>query len=121
MVFPEAATARRGVPFYSAVPPGSAAGRVVASLCRRAGAPLLVEGRDWRIARARTSLGPAGPETRFDLASRGGAALDGLVVELDGQFSAAYVETDGGKGYTVTTHQPTAHPRCRCSLALRYT
>jgi hypothetical protein len=48
-------------------------------------------------------------------------ALDGLVVELDGQFSAAYVETDGGKGYTVTTHQPTAHPRCRCSLALRYT
>jgi dihydrofolate synthase / folylpolyglutamate synthase len=52
----KAAAARRGVPFVSGEPPSSAAGRVVAAACRRAGAPLVALGRDFRVAGVRTSF-----------------------------------------------------------------
>jgi dihydrofolate synthase/folylpolyglutamate synthase len=84
----KAAAARRWVPFLSAVPARSPAGRVVAGACRRAGAPLLVEGRDWTVARARTGLGAGGAETRFDLRVRGGPALRDLAVPLLGVHQA---------------------------------
>jgi dihydrofolate synthase/folylpolyglutamate synthase len=79
------ATARKGVPFYSAVPPLSAAGRVVGRLCRRAGAPLKLAGRDWRVKSARTSLGPA---TSFDLVLRGHRVLRGLSLPMLGVHQA---------------------------------
>jgi dihydrofolate synthase/folylpolyglutamate synthase len=85
----KAAAARRGVPFYSAVPAGSPAGRTVARLCRRAGAPLLRAGKDWAVAAAATSLGPGGPETRFDLALADGRRLEGLRVAMLGVHQAS--------------------------------
>jgi dihydrofolate synthase/folylpolyglutamate synthase len=84
----KAAAARRGVPFYSAVPAGTPAGRVVSALCRRAGAPLRVEGRDWAVSAARTGLAATGAETRFDLRLRGGKTLDRLTVPLLGVHQA---------------------------------
>src|SRR5689334_21378899 len=79
------ATARCGVPFYSAVPPDSPAGRVVGRLCRKAGAPLRLAGRDWRVLRPRTRLGP---ETTFDLAVRGRPAIEGLTLPMLGAHQA---------------------------------
>ena len=84
----KAAAARRSVPFYSAVPPRSPAGRTVARLCGRAGAPLLVAGRDWRVEGARTALRPDGPSTRFDLLLRDGRVLRDLAVPLLGVHQA---------------------------------
>jgi dihydrofolate synthase/folylpolyglutamate synthase len=52
----KAAAARAGVPFVSGEPPASVAGRVVAAACRRAGAPLVSLGRDFKVAGVRTSL-----------------------------------------------------------------
>ncbi|HEU4395888.1 MAG TPA: cyanophycin synthetase [Planctomycetota bacterium] len=84
----KAAAARRGVPFFSAVPAASPAGRAAARACRRAGAPLLLEGRDWTVARARTGLAGGRAETRFDLAVRGGPALRDLAMPLLGVHQA---------------------------------
>jgi dihydrofolate synthase/folylpolyglutamate synthase len=80
----KAATARRGVPFFSAVPPRTPAGRTVGRLCRKAGAPLLLAGRDWSVRRASTRLGP---ETRFDLL-HGGKLLEGLSLPVLGVHQA---------------------------------
>jgi dihydrofolate synthase/folylpolyglutamate synthase len=85
----KAAAAHRGVPFYSAAPARSPAGRTVARLCRRAGAPLRVAGRDWSVAGASTSLGPGGPRTRFDMRLRGGGSLGNLSVPLLGVHQAS--------------------------------
>jgi dihydrofolate synthase/folylpolyglutamate synthase len=91
----KAAAATRGAPFLSLVPPGSAAGRVVAARCRRAGAPLLVAGRDFEARGAATRLDADGPRTRFDLVLRPGfpgaprgATLPALEVPLLGAHQA---------------------------------
>jgi len=84
----KAAAARRGVPFFSAVPRRSPAGRATARACRRAGAPLLLEGREWTVAGARTALVPGGAATRFDLGVRGGPVLRDLAVPLLGVHQA---------------------------------
>jgi dihydrofolate synthase/folylpolyglutamate synthase len=84
----KAAAARRGVPFYSAVPAASPAGRVVAAACRAAGAPLLRAGREWIVRSARTGLGPGGPWTRFTLRRPGAEDLADLEVPLLGVHQA---------------------------------
>ncbi len=81
----KAAAARKGVPFYSAVPPRSAAGRTVGRICRRAGAPLRLAGREWRVSHARTSLGEG---TVFDLALRGRGTLRDLSLPMLGVHQA---------------------------------
>jgi dihydrofolate synthase/folylpolyglutamate synthase len=81
----KASTARRGVPFYSAVPPDSPAGRTVGRRSRRAGAPLHLAGRDWRVNRARTRLGP---ETTFDLHLRDHPPMTGLYLPMLGAHQA---------------------------------
>jgi dihydrofolate synthase/folylpolyglutamate synthase len=85
----KAAAARRGVPFYSAVPPASPAGRAVARLCRRAGAPLRTAGRDWTVSGAATSLGEDGPGTVFDLGLPGGRGIPGLRLPMLGVHQAS--------------------------------
>jgi folylpolyglutamate synthase/dihydropteroate synthase len=65
----KASAARRGVPFVCGEPAASAVGRVVAAICRRAGAPLVANGREFRVARVSTSLDRASgrASTRFRL------------------------------------------------------
>lgn len=66
----KAAAARRGVPFVSGETLASAAGREVARLCRRAGAPLVTIGRDFTVGDVATALDRERGEarTRFRLA-----------------------------------------------------
>jgi len=61
---------------------------VVARLCRRAGAPLLVAGRDWRVEGARTELRADGPRTSFDVRFGRGASVDGLELPMLGVHQA---------------------------------
>ncbi|MCK6480267.1 MAG: bifunctional folylpolyglutamate synthase/dihydrofolate synthase [Planctomycetes bacterium] len=85
----KAGAARRGVPFFSAVPPGSPAGRVVAERCRRVGAPLWTVERDWRVLDARTGLGEDGPWTSFDLAlGKGPGVCRGFRIPMLGVHQA---------------------------------
>lgn len=84
----KAAAARPGVPFYSAVPASSPAGRAVAARCRSTRAPLRVAGRDWTVGRPRTALSPEGPRTTFDLGLRGGPRLEGLSIPMLGVHQA---------------------------------
>lgn len=55
----KASAARHGVPFVCGEPLGTAAGRVVARLCRRARAPLVAVGRDFRVGRVQTKFDPS--------------------------------------------------------------
>jgi len=75
----KAAAARKGVPFVSGEITTSAAGRVVAAACRRAGAPLVAIGRDFRVAGVRTSFDRATrrASTTFRL-TPGPSAVPGL-------------------------------------------
>ena len=82
------AAARLGMPFFSAVPPDSPAGRVVAKQCRRAGAPLFTVDRDWFVEGAETELREDGPRTTFDIAHPGGGAIRGFELPMLGVHQA---------------------------------
>ncbi len=60
----KSAVARRGVPLISGEELTTPAGRVIASSCRRAGAPLLAIGRDFTVRRIQTQLDPATAQSR---------------------------------------------------------
>lgn len=47
-------------------------------------------------------------------------SLHDAVIGLDGDFSAVYQMTPLSRPKRVTASAPTAHPRCRCRMALRY-
>ena len=84
----KAAVARRGVPFVSGERVGDVAGNVVAEACRRARAPLVATGRDFRVERPATSFDSATGRslTTFRL-RHDGRALD-LAVPLLGVHQA---------------------------------
>ncbi len=91
----KAACARRGVPFLSGIrvdlaSQASGVAAVVEDACRKAGAPLIARGRDFRVTRIRTTFDAAtgAAETSFRLRLDDRPPLD-LAVPLLGRHQAA--------------------------------
>ncbi len=126
----KASAARRGVAFVCGEPIGTVAGRVVSRICRRAGAPLLAVGRDFRVGRVRTNFDPStgGGTTTFRLVATDRGApppqAGGLTPEARPRAGSSGWGSDpgrapdhqaGGRGRAAARHGRAGAVPCRAS------